>query len=252
MSHPILPFMPAVFVPVRDLKRSTEWYADLLGRQLVPQSDQDSHGIYIFDFEGTQIILDGNTWGSPPTIMFDTNDIDASRAICEGLEYETMTDIFRDEYISVFNMNNLMICQAHRDPESAQSKSAHALLGKISHFVVHTDNLQDTVGWYEKLLARSVGPDVPFGELSSIRMDRGPRLLIDDNSLSQSSPVFYDQLKLELRANPIAIIESTDLSAALDHVRAKGAISDKGIESRLGVSFFMFYDPDGNGFMVYS
>ncbi len=132
MTHPVLPFMPAIFVPVRDLKRSTEWYADLLGRQIVTQPGQEDHGIYIFDFDGTQIILDSNTWGSPPTIMFDTDDIDASRAICEGLSHEIMTDVFRDEYVSVFNINSIMVCQANRDLDVPQQKLTNTLLGRIS------------------------------------------------------------------------------------------------------------------------
>ncbi len=115
---------------------------------------------------------------------------------------------------------------------------------------MHADNLQDTVGWYEALVAISAEPDLQFGELPCIRMDRGAHLLIDDNRLSQSPRVFYDKLQLDLRVNPIVIVESPDLPAALVHVRSKGAIADKGIESRLGIRFFIFHDPDGNGFMV--
>jgi hypothetical protein len=182
--------------------------------------------------------------------MFDTDEIDASHAVCEGLPHETITDVFRDEYVSVFNINSLMICQANRDLDLPTQKRENALLGKINRIVVHADNLQDTALWYEALVARSSEPDMQFGELPCIRMDRGPHLLIDDNRLSQSERVFYEKLQLDLRANPIVMIESPDLPAALEHVRSKGAVAVKGIESRLGVRFIMFYDPDGNGFMV--
>ncbi|WP_217635173.1 VOC family protein [Paenibacillus sp. yr247] len=50
--------------------------------------------------------------------------------------------------------------------------------------------------------------------------------------------------------NPIVIIESPDLEAALEHVCSKGGISAKGIETRQGARFFIFNDPDGNGMMV--
>jgi hypothetical protein len=143
-----------------------------------------------------------------------------------------------------------MICQANRDLDLPTQKRENALLGKINRIVVHADNLQDTALWYEALVARSSEPDMQFGELPCIRMDRGPHLLIDDNRLSQSERVFYEKLQLDLRANPIVMIESPDLPAALEHVRSKGAVAVKGIESRLGVRFIMFYDPDGNGFMV--
>lgn len=250
MAHPIVPFMPAVFVPVRDLKRSTEWYADLLGRAIAPQEGQEDHGIYIFDLDGTQIILDSNTWGSPPAIMFDTDDIDAAHAFCESHPHQLITDVFRDEYVSVFNVNAHMVCKANRDLDLQQSKPAHTLLSKISRILVHADDLPETVGWYEAFLARKSEPDLQFGELPCIRMDRGAHLLIDDNRLSQSLRVFYEKLQMDLRVNPIAIIESPDLNAALDHVRSKGAIVDKGIESRLGIRCFLFHDPDGNGQLV--
>ncbi|MCD9022578.1 VOC family protein [Cohnella silvisoli] len=250
MSHPILPFIPAVFVPVKDLKRSTEWYADLLGRQIAPQPGQEDHGIYIFNLEGTQIILDSNTWGSPPMIMFGSDDIDASHAFCEEHPHETVTDVFRDEFVSVFHVNSHMICQTNRDLDLPKAKPAHSLLGGMSRIFIHADNLQDTIGWYEAFVGRSTEPDVKFGELPYIRMDRGAHLLIDDNRLSQSPRKFYEQLQLDMRVNPIAIIDTPDLTAALDHVRSKGAVADKGIESRLGVRFFLFHDPDGNALMV--
>lgn len=75
-------------------------------------------------------------------------------------------------------------------------------------------------------------------------MDRGAHLLIDDNRLSQSPRVFYDRMQLEFRVNPIPIIETHDIEATLDFVRSKGA-KDGRIETRLGVRFFTFYDPDG-------
>lgn len=60
-----------------------------------------------------------------------------------------------------------------------------------------------------------------------------------------------------LRADVVGIpsesdcrIESVDIEAALEHVRSKGARVDGGMETRLGVRFFTFYDPDNNGLMV--
>jgi catechol 2,3-dioxygenase-like lactoylglutathione lyase family enzyme len=247
MTHPISAFMLAVFVPVKDLKQATEWYSELLGRPIAAKEDED--GIYIFAMGAAQLILDGNAWGTPPRIMFATDDIDASHKVCEGLPHETLSDVFSDDYVSVFNINSLMICKANRDL-GLPPQNTNVLLGKMNRIFVHTDSLADSVGWHEALLAKSAQPDLQFGELPSIRMDQGPHLLFDDNRLSQSQPVFYEQLQLDLRANPIAVIESPDLPAALEHVRSKGAVVDKGIESRFDIQFFIFYDPDGNGFLV--
>jgi catechol 2,3-dioxygenase-like lactoylglutathione lyase family enzyme len=248
MTHPISPFIPAVFVPVRDLKSSTEWYAHLLERQIVPGEYTD--GIYIFDFGGTAAILDSNSWGSPPMIMFDTKDIGSAYQFCEKQEQETLTDIFSDEYVSVFTINSNMICQAHRTGDPATTKPAHALLKKISHVIVHSDNLQDSVGWYEQLVARKAKPDARFEELPCIQMEKGAHLLIDDNRLGESPRVFFESLAKDIRVSPIAIMETDDLNASLDKVRSRGAVVAGGIETKMGVRFFIFHDPDGNGFMV--
>lgn len=235
MSHPILPCLPAVFVPVSDLKRSTEWYANLLERQIVPRQHED--GIYIFDFDGTEVILDSNSWGSPSMIMFETKDIAASYEFCAGHRNDKLTDVFSDEYISVFTINSNMICQTHQAPESVNSKPAHALLSKLSHVLIHTDTMSDTVEWYETLFARGAQQNLMFGGLPCIQLEKGAHLLFDDKQLCENQ-------------RPIGIIETMDLDSALIHVLAKGAEVVNGIESRLGKRFFVFHDPDGNGFLV--
>jgi catechol 2,3-dioxygenase-like lactoylglutathione lyase family enzyme len=248
MTHPILPFMPAVFIPVSNLKRSTEWYADLLEQPIAQK--QDGGAIYYFNFDGTDIILDSNAWGFPPTVMFDTQNIEESRAFCETLPSGFMTDVQRFPDVSFFNINSNMVCQAQRAPESDDQHPTHGLLNRIIRVIIHAENLQDSISWYETFLQRKIEADPCVEELPIIRMDRGAQLLIDDNRLCQTSRVFYDRLQLEFRVNPIAIIESQDIEAALDYVRSKGAKVDGGIATRFGVRFFTFYDPDGNGLMV--
>jgi hypothetical protein len=94
MTHPILRRLSAVFFPVKDLKRATEWYADLLERPIVPKEHDD--GIYIFDLNGTEIILDSNAYGSPSMIMFGTNDIHAAHDFCKKHPHEMVTDILSE------------------------------------------------------------------------------------------------------------------------------------------------------------
>lgn len=248
MTHPNVPHASAVFMPVSHLKRSTEWYSELLEMPISPS--RDGGGIYYFDFEGTDIILDSNVWGYPPTIMFDSNDIDKSRAFCETMPHGFMTDIFRTEEVSFFNINANMLCQAHRQPEPRSPKPAHPLLLRISRVIVHADRLTESVAWYERFVDRKAGTDNWFEGLPLIRMDRGAHLLIDDNRLCQSPRVYYDRLQLDFRVNPVAVIETEDLEAALEHVRAKGGRIENGIGERLGVRLFTFADPDGNGLMV--
>jgi catechol 2,3-dioxygenase-like lactoylglutathione lyase family enzyme len=125
-------------------------------------------------------------------------------------------------------------------------------LKKISHVLVHSDSLRDSVDWYEKLLAQNAKPDVRFNALPRFEMEKGADLLIDDNRLCNSSRVFFESLKSDIRVNPIAIMETDDLNASLEKVRSRGAIISNGIESRMGVRFFIFNDPNGNEFMVIS
>ncbi|MEC0267122.1 hypothetical protein [Paenibacillus anseongense] len=250
MSHPINAFMPAVFVPVHDLKRAIEWYANLFQRPIVPQPDQDTHGIYIFALEETEIILDRNTWGSPPTVMFDADDIHAAHQFCEHRPHTVLTEAFTDEYISVFNINSHMVCKANRDLGLKPARPTNAHLRKISRILVHTDDIEDTTAWYEAFVGKSAGSDPRFGDLPAILMDRGPHLLIDDNRLSHSQSKYFEQLQVETRTNPIMIMESPDLDAALAHVHSVGGLVKEGIEKRLGVTCFHFQDPDGNGYLV--
>jgi catechol 2,3-dioxygenase-like lactoylglutathione lyase family enzyme len=247
MTHPISHIIPAVFFPVKDLKQATEWYANLLERPIVPKEHED--GIYIFDLDGTEIILDSNSWGSPPMIMFGTEDIHAAHAFCKEHPHEIVTDVFSDEYISVFNINSHMVCRANRVLESPRAKHGHALLSRMSHVVIHTDELHEAVRWYEVFVGKKAEPNPRLGELPFIQMDRGAHLLIDDNQLCESSPVYFDAMKASLRVNPVVILESSDLTAALRHVRSKGAVATE-ITEKWSVRSFSFHDPDGNGIMV--
>lgn len=251
MTHPISRFVPAVFFPVKDLKLATEWYANLLDRQIVPKEHDD--GIYIFDMDGSEIILDSNSscsGGTPPMIMFDSADIDAAFAFCKEVQHTSLTDVSSDEFISVFNVNAHMVCKANRDLGSMNSKpSSSSVLGRMSRVIVHADNLEETVRWHENFVARQAEADEAYGGLPRIRMDKGADLLFDDNRLSASPRVFFESLQADMRVNPIAIVETTDVNAALKHVRSKGVTASDQV-FRLGVRFFVIQDPDGNGLMV--
>ncbi|AZN38640.1 VOC family protein [Paenibacillus albus] len=240
VNHPIKPYMPAIFVPVRDLKQATEWYASLLDRHITPQEDQFEHGIYIFEFEGgMQLILERNNGDKiKPVIMFDADDIHAASAFCDSHPHESRTDVFIDEFVSVFNVNDdTMICRANR-PLDLPQQSLHALLRGISRVIVQTDDVPRTVGWYEGLVGKTAGRDPQFEGLRRIEMDKGAHLLIDDGQLRSGSG-----------RGPIAVIATPDLAGALAHVRVKG-VKAGDVESRLGTVYFTFEDMDGNVFVV--
>ncbi|QYR20756.1 VOC family protein [Paenibacillus sp. sptzw28] len=249
MSHPILPFMPTVFIPVRELKKSIEWYCGLL--EMPVQPAQDGGGIYYFKLDGTDIILDSNMWGFPPMIMYDTRDIDAAYAFCREQEYAHMGEFFRYPNVAHFSVGGSMICQVSEGRAASDNpRPAHPLLQRIARVLVHTDDIKDMEQWYEKFLNKTVESDPWVEGLTGIRMSYGAHLLIDDNRLSRTEKIRYEKLQLDLRANPVAIIETPDIEAARSHVIAKGASNVSGIETRSGLTQFTFYDPDRNGLMV--
>jgi catechol 2,3-dioxygenase-like lactoylglutathione lyase family enzyme len=244
VAHPILRRIPAVFFPVQDLKRATEWYSDLLGRPIVPREHDD--GIYIFDMGGTEIILDSNIYGSPSVIMFAADDIEAAHAFCASRPENEVTEIFSDEYISLFHVNSRMVCKAHLvEPKVSGS----GRLARMSHVIVHTDEPDRTVKWHEQLLnARSELYD-PFGGLPSIAMDPGADLLFDDGRLSGSTAVVDPDSGTAVQAKPLAVLGAPDLSAIHTYLRGKN-VPVSGIAENWGSRYFTFVDPDGNGVIV--
>lgn len=83
-----------------------------------------------------------------------------------------------------------------------------------------------------------------------IPMSRGAHLLIDDNRLSHTEKKHCDRLQLDLRVNPVVMIEAPDIEAALSYAKSKGARVQGGIQNQLRLQFFTFYDIDDNGMMV--
>jgi hypothetical protein len=122
MSHPIKPFMSTIFIPVSDLKRSIEWYCELLELPVLPE--HDGGGIYYFTLEGTDIILDSNMWGFPPMIMFDTSDIDAAHEFCLNQAYPGMGEFYRFEGVAHFSVLGNMICQSYNETTLAHHNPA--------------------------------------------------------------------------------------------------------------------------------
>jgi hypothetical protein len=245
MTHPIRSYLPTVFLPVSNLKRSIEWYCQLLSMPLQPK--HDGGGIYYFGMQGTDLILDSNMWGFPPMTMFDSSDIDASYAFCEQQEYAHIGELFRYPAVAHFSVASNMICQCER---AHVSDTPNPLLPRISRVIVHTGQAGITPEWYENFLQRKRERD-PFAVgLDCIPMEEGADLLFDDGTFSDSEPVYYDRLQQSLRVNPSILIESPDAEAAQEYVISAGGRIARSLSNRCGVSAFQFADPDGNVIMV--
>lgn len=248
MKHSIISYMPTVFLPVNDLKRSIEWYCELF--EIPVQPKQDGGGIYYFAFDGTDIILDSNMQGFPPMIMFDTTDIDEAYAFCQEEQFTLPEPLHRYPDVSFFKVDGHMVCQVAQRGKT-ESLPVHPLLQRITRVIAHAEPYRDLEQWYRRFLRISPEQDPLVDGLSSFRMESGAHLLIDDNRLSHTEKVRFDRLQLDLRVNPVLLIESPDLEAARQHVLSKCAHNVTPIEERLGIACFNFYDHDGNGLMVY-
>lgn len=245
MTHPIRSYLPTIFLPVSNLKRSIEWYCDLLSMPLQPK--HDGGGIYYFGMQGTDLILDSNMWGLPPMTMFDSSDIEESYEFCKRQGYHHIGELFQYPNVAHFSVGSNMICQCER---AYVMDTPQPLLPRIARVIVHTGQAGITPEWYEAFLQHSREADKLVEGMECIRMEKGADLLFDNGEFSGTEPVFFDRLQLALRVNPAFLIESPDVEAALDYVRSKGGIITQGLDTRFGLTVFQFADPDGNRIMV--
>jgi len=245
MTHPIRPYLPVIFLPVSDLKRSIEWYCELFELPVLPK--HDGGGIYYFGMQGTDLILDSNMKGLPPMTMFDASDIDGAYAFCRAQGYAQVGELFRYPNVAHFSVGSNMVCQCDR---AYVDDAPHPLLPRIAKVFAHVGQTGVAPDWYETFVQRPRERDALIDGCESIRMERGADLLFDDGTFGGTAPTYFERLQLALRADPAFLIESPDAEAALSYVRSKGGTITQELEAKRGVVAFQFADPDGNGIMV--
>ncbi|WP_077324201.1 VOC family protein [Virgibacillus siamensis] len=122
MKSPIKNKVTTVFIPVRDIEKSKEWYSRMLG---IEDGEVMFNHLFIAKMEGTGMILDqmpmwrdehGNI--SPlnvPAIQLATDDVNASYQFMRDNDVEVVTEVM-DNHWFVFkdpDGNMLMVCQDH-------------------------------------------------------------------------------------------------------------------------------------------
>lgn len=111
-DHPIKNQLNTLVIPVKDLKRATEWYSQLLGKPIKPDR-QDGGPIYWFD-EG--ILLDDNRnnqdLDSFPTFMVKATNIHEAFDYVKKNGIEVVREIQYDHYFMIKDLegNTIMIC----------------------------------------------------------------------------------------------------------------------------------------------
>ncbi|WP_214482978.1 VOC family protein [Bacillus sp. SM2101] len=110
----------SVFIHVKDLKKSTEWYSKILEQ---PAPDEDPQGpCHWFDMgEGRGVLLDDNRNNRDdvrPSFMLHTEDVHKAYKLVIDNGGEIIREIERDEMVAFFNFkdpdgNVVMVCEEH-------------------------------------------------------------------------------------------------------------------------------------------
>ncbi|WP_027954601.1 VOC family protein [Halobacillus kuroshimensis] len=116
MTTPVKNEIGTVFIPVRDIEKSRDWYCRLLG---VPNDGEIVHDhLYILPMKGTGAVLDsrmyepGKTFDTP-VFHLNTTDIEAAYDFMMSLNFNVVTEIQHHHYFNFKDPdgNLLMICQ---------------------------------------------------------------------------------------------------------------------------------------------
>jgi predicted enzyme related to lactoylglutathione lyase len=115
-DHPIKNHLNCIVIPVKDLKRATEWYANLLGHAIKPER-QDGGPIYWFDMDnGTGILLDDNRqhehFEKYPTFMLKAPNIREAYRYMQSKNTRILVEIEHDHHFFIQDPegNSVIIC----------------------------------------------------------------------------------------------------------------------------------------------
>ncbi|QTD40623.1 VOC family protein [Sporosarcina sp. Te-1] len=116
MKSPILNKIGTVFIPVRNIERSVEWYSDILGLEI---SNEILHGhLYVLPMVGTGIVLDSKIFSDDtifksPAFHFDTEDIEKAYDFMKSKNVEIISGIEYNHYFNFKDLdgNLLMVCK---------------------------------------------------------------------------------------------------------------------------------------------
>lgn len=116
VTSPILNKIGAVFIPVKDIEKSKEWYCQLLGLPL--DGDVLFGHLYVIPMKGPGIVLDSKIYTSEsvlniPSFHLNTEDIDAAYDYVKASGGEILTDIEHDHWFNFKDPdgNVIMVCR---------------------------------------------------------------------------------------------------------------------------------------------
>lgn len=251
--HPIRKMIPAVFVPVQDLKRSTEWWSQLLD---YPINHGENANISVFDFHGTGLLLDPNQHGFPYLTMIDAVDADAAHDYVLQQGCQVFVEPQKFPNVAFFNVfddasNGVMLCWSPereagwpthaRNPESDE----HPIRQHITRVFTNTDDTIRTLNWYRRLFGDAT---VTNGQYPYLSMDGGADVYVLNHQENPCPSTFFERINQAVSVAPLCAFEARDIEQAIAFLRAKGVDIVHGVQSFAGRQAFFFQDIDGNIF----
>lgn len=113
---PILNQIGAVFIPVKDIEKSKQWYCHLLGLKL--ESEVLFGHLFVIPMKGPNLVLDSKIHAPEsilniPSFHLNTEDIDAAYDYVKANGGEILTDIENDHWFNFKDPdgNVIMVCR---------------------------------------------------------------------------------------------------------------------------------------------
>lgn len=240
----------SLFVHVKDLRKSAEWYSRLLG---LPLMEERLNGgpVYWFDFEGTHLILDSNAanrdnpdWDEAmmPRLMFKAKDIDEAYSYIRE-KGEPFFEPERHGTMAYFNFrdpegNAQMACwSAHT--EEADMRGDSPIVPRIGGAFIDVKDMPAAARWYSELLGVPFNEEAAKQPIYSLPVSGGAALLLDQHRFINKESF-----------TELFFFETKDFDAALSFVRSEGF--EMAGEPRYfpDLNEFALLDPDGNRIVV--
>jgi catechol 2,3-dioxygenase-like lactoylglutathione lyase family enzyme len=254
MKSPIKNKISNVLVHVSDLKRSAQWYSDLLGFPVIHER-LNGGPVYWMELEGNiGIILDDNSlnkkrvdWDerNAPLYMFSTNSVEAAYQFLKEKQVDiTLEPETPHPGLTFFNLkdldgNVLMVCRSNYEKsEIPQRQHDIPIKNRIGAVFAHVTNMKKSIKWYSDILGLPYNSNKDWESIYEIPMDEGLGLLLDNNHVND------DENKA------LFMFDTDDIDASYLFAKQKGITISSEIERPGPVSFFTIKDPDNNILMV--
>ncbi|PYI53433.1 VOC family protein [Paenibacillus flagellatus] len=242
----------AVFMHAADLRRSAEWYGELLGWP-VAEERLNRGPVYRFELPGTALVLDNGSFDEPdpgkraapqPLVMLACDDIDAAYDYIRT-KAEPLSEPVRGPGTAFFDFRapDGRVYRVGRPEDGDDGKpapdSASPVRPRIGGVFINVRDMKASAAWISELLDVPLRAEETDDSIYVIPNVRGADLMLDDNRARRGEtfeiPLMFD---------------CTDIDAAYAHAASRGMSVFQPIERHGDVSFFTLRDPDGNLVMV--